>query len=116
MHIPFRAGGFGILSVILISSVALADDVRLNWLEGPPPAVGAGVSWGVPFKQGEVKKDQEFNLTTEPGKGLALQDWPLAYWPDGSIKWMGFATVAGNDAGGAAKLSVGKSAQVNSVS
>jgi hypothetical protein len=25
---------------------------------------------------------------------LPLQQWPLAYWPDGSIKWTGFATVA----------------------
>ena len=26
---------------------------------------------------------------------LSTQTWPLAYWPDGSMKWVGFATVAG---------------------
>ena len=37
-------------------------------------------------------------LNTNPrliGKSVPLQQWPLAYWPDGSIKFSGFATVAG---------------------
>jgi hypothetical protein len=39
------------------------------------------------------------------GEGSApLQSWPLAYWPDGSIKWTGHALAA--DAGRATSLRV----------
>ncbi len=41
-------------------------------------------------------------MTGERRQGaLPLQAWPLAYWPDGSLKWSGFAAVAsaGADAG-----------------
>src|SRR5262249_33477167 len=37
---------------------------------------------------------QAFVLTGPDGKPLPLQSWPLAYWPDGSLKWSAFATVA----------------------
>jgi hypothetical protein len=56
-----------------------------------------------------VRKEQTFTLTAD-GKSLPLQSWPLAYWPDGSIKWTGFATVAGAGAAGPLKLSPGSSA------
>ena len=41
------------------------------------------------------KEEQAFTLVSSDGKNLPLQTWPLAYWPDGSMKWSGFATVAG---------------------
>ncbi len=46
----------------------------------------------MPWPQGSVARGAKFSLSAG-GKGLALQSWPLAYWPDGSIKWSGFATV-----------------------
>ena len=88
------------------SNVA-GEPVSLNWLDGAPPALETGVSWGVPWPRGAVRKDQSFALTSAEGKPLPLQNWPLAYWPDGSIKWTGFATVAGASAA-ALKLSAGK--------
>lgn len=30
-------------------------------------------------------------LTTADGRAFAVQSWPLAYWPDGSLKWTGHA-------------------------
>jgi hypothetical protein len=57
------------------------------------PPLEAGVSWGIPWPRGTVSKSQTFSLTAG-GTALPLQQWPLAYWPDGSIKWTGFATVA----------------------
>ncbi|MDP9170464.1 MAG: hypothetical protein M3N54_07605 [Acidobacteriota bacterium] len=66
--------------------------ITLNWLEAAP-AVATGVSWGVPFARGTVSKAQTFALTAR-GAALPLQRWPLAYWPDGSIKFIGFATAA----------------------
>lgn len=74
-------------------SAAAPADVTVNWV-GDAPAIGTGVSWGVPWPQGAVQKDQAFALKGPDGKALPLQAWPLAYWPDGSLKFTGFATVA----------------------
>jgi hypothetical protein len=51
------------------------------------------VSWGVPWPQGTLARDATFNLADARRKSLPLQTWPLAYWPDGSLKWSGLATV-----------------------
>jgi hypothetical protein len=48
-------------------------------------------------------------LTAADGKALPVQTWTLAYWPDGSIKWTGFAAVAG-PASGALHAAPGSSA------
>jgi hypothetical protein len=66
--------------------------VTLSWLSGKSPLVSAGVSWGVPWPQGAISGKALFSLTSAD-KALPLQTWPLAYWPDGSLKWSGFATV-----------------------
>jgi uncharacterized membrane protein YgcG len=79
---------------------AAAAPVTLNWLDKSPPPASVGVSWGVPWPKGSVTKDQTFALTASDGKSLPLQSWTLAYWPDGSIKWTGFATVGGPDVAG----------------
>jgi hypothetical protein len=76
----------------LLSAAATPPPVQLHWLDPSPPAFARGVSWGVPWPKGAVQKDQTFALNTADGGSLPLQSWPLAYWPDGSIKWTGFAT------------------------
>ena len=89
---------FGIASSLPVAGLSAAGNaptVQINWLGGTPSPVATGVSWGVPWPQGAVPKGQTFALTTAEGKALPLQAWPLAYWPDGSLKWSGFATVAG---------------------
>ena len=84
---------------------AAPADVNLNWLDKAAPSSAAGVSFGVPWPRGAVQKDQVFSLASGSGAALPLQSWTLAYWPDGSIKWTGFATVAGPQAAGPLKLS-----------
>lgn len=69
--------------------------VILHWLQDSIVTENTGASWGVPWPQGKIKKEQAFQLKTVDGKELPLQSWPLAYWPDGTLKWMGFSTVAG---------------------
>ena len=71
------------------------ESVLVGWLGGEAPGINCGVSWGVPWPKGVVKKGQNFSLFTSDGKPLPLQTWPLAYWPDGSLKWSGFTTVEG---------------------
>ena len=97
-------------SLLACSALALplaspAADVTLNWLDKAPPAVEGGVSFGVPWPRGSVQKTQVFSLGQADGTPLPLQSWTLAYWPDGSVKWTGFATVAGPQAAGPLKLS-----------
>ncbi len=84
-----------------------AEPVALNWLWENDFSGPTGVSWGVPMPRGAVKKNQAFSLTTSAGEALPLQSWPLAYWPDGSLKWVGFATVAGKKEEGL-QLRIGK--------
>jgi YetA-like protein len=72
-----------------------AAAVSVNWLGGAAPPAETGVSWGVPWPRGTVRREQRFTLAGPAGKPLPLQSWPLAFWPDGSIKFAGFATVTG---------------------
>ena len=72
---------------------AAARPVELSLLGKEPAAISTGISWGVPFPQGTVRPNSSFSLSAS-GAVLPLQSWPMAYWPDGSLKWNGFATVA----------------------
>jgi hypothetical protein len=69
-------------------------EVPLRWLDDAPPPVPQGVTWGVPWARGLVQKTQTFSLRSSDGTTFPLQTWPLAYWPDGTLKWTGMATVA----------------------
>ena len=65
---------------------------RLHWI-GKTPEAAKPVSFGIPFLRGELKPSDAFSLTTDKGQVIPADFWPTAYWPDGSVKWGGFATV-----------------------
>lgn len=78
--------------------IAQNQPIALNWLSETPSEVKTGISWGVPFKRGEVQPKQSFILKDNQGKTMPLQTWTNAFWDDGSLKWLGLATVAnGNE-------------------
>jgi hypothetical protein len=85
----------------MLSASALigrADDtqgIELHWLEGGVPAMTNGVTWGVPWPEGKYPKNTAFALRTSPGAFVPVQSWPLATWPDGSLKWSAHAIGAG---------------------
>ncbi|MGO9260997.1 MAG: Tat pathway signal sequence domain protein [Bryobacteraceae bacterium] len=91
------------------SPAGQSGPVSVGWLGGTSPLAEGGISWGVPWARGAVRKDQSFTLTGTDGKALPLQAWPLAYWPDGSLKWSGFATVASAGAAGPFRVAPGPS-------
>jgi hypothetical protein len=91
---------------LLPGRAAPAEPVPIGWLGGTPAPLSSGVSFGVPWPRGAVQKTQAFILTSADGATLPVQTWPLAYWPDGSLKWSGVATVAGPEAKGEFKLTV----------
>jgi hypothetical protein len=96
------------LTIVLAWALGARGDVQLHWLDQSPPGVPQGVSWGVPWAQGAVAKDTAFSLKDAQGKDVAVQSWPLAYWPDGSLKWTGFAATADGEMGNSLTVLPGK--------
>lgn len=68
------------------------SSVPLHWVGGVP-SLNQPVSFGVPFAKGEVYPKSKFKLTGTKNENLPVDVWPLAYWPDGSMKWCGVASV-----------------------
>ena len=67
------------------------NNVKIKWL-GEVPAKDSGVTWGIPWKKGKLKKGSLLKAEDENGNVLPLQSWPTAYWPDGTIKWTAHAS------------------------
>ena len=65
---------------------AEASEVKLTWLEGKPDHRGRH-DVGYALAEGRLPADQTFALTDADGKAVPVQSWPIAYWPDGSLKW-----------------------------
>lgn len=77
------------------SSEPAPATVKVSWLGERPPILPCGVSWGVPWPRGAVTRNRAVTVRSADGRSLATQSWPLAYWPDGSVKWSGLAIAAG---------------------
>ncbi|QOV39574.1 Tat pathway signal sequence domain protein [Streptomyces ferrugineus] len=73
-----------------------ADPVTLDWLEDGGLGAAPGSTVGVPWPKGAYEADQTFALTDADGKAVPVQSWPIAYWPDGSLKWTAHAVGSGN--------------------
>ncbi|KEO71856.1 exo-rhamnogalacturonan lyase family protein [Anditalea andensis] len=69
--------------------------VELSWLNKSAPPLNPGVTWGVSWPKGAVNRKSDFSLKGSEGTAIGVQNWPLAYWPDGSLKWTGHAIGAG---------------------
>src|SRR5215813_8977831 len=89
-------------------TIAAPGEISIGLLDGKALTLDSGVSFGVPFAEGSVKRDATFSLSTE-GRHLPVQSWPLAYWPDGSLKWSGLATVVPAGLATPLSLSIGLS-------
>ncbi len=73
----------------------------LRWLDGKAPARFEGCTLGVPWPRGTLRlpANKRLDFTLGAG-GPAMQSWPLAYWPDGSLKWTAHAVAGGATAEG----------------
>jgi hypothetical protein len=71
-------------------AAAAVPEVTVKWLEGKPGTAAAS-TWGTPWPAGAVPKEQAFALTAADGTAVPVQTWPIAYWPDGSLKWTAHA-------------------------
>ena len=78
------------------AEAAAADPVTLDWLEDGGLGAAPGSTVGVPWPKGAYQPDQTFALTDADGKAVPVQSWPIAYWPDGSLKWSAHAVSSGS--------------------
>lgn len=85
-----------LLTLLACSSSWAADrtipKADVKWI-GETPTINTPNSFGVPFDKGAVKPGTNFTVTTPSGQVIPHDSWPLAYWPDGSVKWGGFSAV-----------------------
>ncbi|KAI0075597.1 hypothetical protein K474DRAFT_1708867 [Panus rudis PR-1116 ss-1] len=66
------------------------DGADVHWLDGKAPtSVPTGTAFGLPWAKGEIDRTTAIAAVTSDGTGVPLQTWPLAYWPDGTLKWTG---------------------------
>ncbi|WP_166318806.1 Tat pathway signal sequence domain protein [Microbacterium excoecariae] len=69
--------------------------IPLRWLDDEAPGGHVeGCTWGVPVPRGLIRDAAELTVAGTEGP-VPTQAWPLATWPDGSLKWAGLAIGAG---------------------
>ncbi|HEX2860366.1 MAG TPA: Tat pathway signal sequence domain protein [Lacunisphaera sp.] len=76
------------------ASPATPAPEALRWLEGGTPAIQPGATWGRAWPRGRHARGTSFSLQAADGTAVPVQSWPLATWPDGSLKWTGHAIPA----------------------
>lgn len=67
------------------------EPVKLTWITKPQSGVFAGATCGVCWAKGKVNKQSAFVAADSKDLSFPVQSWPLAYWPDGSLKWSAHA-------------------------
>ncbi|OIQ95002.1 hypothetical protein GALL_230160 [mine drainage metagenome] len=75
-------------------SAGRAGSADVRWLDGAPPALFGGATWGMPWPRGRMPSGTPLALKTSTGAEVPVQSWPLATWPDGSLKWTAHAVPA----------------------
>lgn len=73
------------------------EGVSLRWLDDQSPSPYVGNTFTTPWSQGEMAEMQRFEIRDEYSGVVPVQSWPLAFWPDRSVKW--FAHSVGGDLG-----------------
>lgn len=60
--------------------------IRLNYLDSRPGDLPVGLRFAVPWPRATCSADDGLILRGG-GREIASQSWPIATWPDGSVKW-----------------------------
>lgn len=64
--------------------------VPLHWI-GDAPKGKKPVVFGVPFDENVLSRDGRMALISSSDGEIPSDQWPMAFWPDGSVKWLGMA-------------------------
>jgi len=68
--------------------------VPIRWIDQVRPRCNPGATLGVAWPRGQCASASAFALRTEAGVAVPVQSWPLATWPDGTLKWTAHALPA----------------------
>lgn len=104
---PLTEGWFGfrttasrtrIANFSYTSTPAQPSELTLHWI-GDTPETTRPVTFGVPFDRGTLTTTTPLILRDAAGERVEADQWTLATWPDGSVKWAAIAAAipAGND-------------------
>ncbi|MGN6374852.1 MAG: exo-rhamnogalacturonan lyase family protein [Sphingomonas sp.] len=106
----------GLSSEAVARSVApvVSKDGDAAGLDGAPPPGHEGQTWGCPWPRGTRYSEAGYRLVGKDDAPVAVQSWPLAWWPDGSIKWTGHAIPASSALADGLRLLPGKPVEVAS--
>jgi len=80
--------------------------IKLKWLS-PNIKAEQGVTWGVPWKEGVLQREENITLFDSSKTPIPVQSWPTAFWPDGSVKWTAHAAAFINNVSDCYYLSKG---------
>jgi hypothetical protein len=70
-------------------------DIPLRWIDDETPTeLRAGATLGAPLPRRAVTDVAALGVVDADGAAVDAQLWPLATWPDGSVKWTGIALAA----------------------
>ncbi|MFJ4210419.1 Tat pathway signal sequence domain protein [Paenarthrobacter sp. NPDC089675] len=70
----------------------MSQHAPITWIDGEAPAIlSGGATWGMPFPRGTAQAADRLAVTDHSGRPVPAQAWPLATWPDGTLKWAGLA-------------------------
>lgn len=78
----------------VLTEQTYAKGAWCHWLDDRVPDVATGATWGMPWPRSKHSPRTQFSLRDRDGNRVPLQSWPLAYWPDGSLKWTAHAVAA----------------------
>ncbi len=103
---PLTSGYFGFRTTLSHAQLrhfrytchdADSEPITLHEVSGDGLVRPTPLTFGVPFAQGELRDGDMLRLS-QGDEELSTDQWTLASWPDGSVKWRAVATVArGND-------------------
>lgn len=101
-------------AILATRATAATDPVgtvatRAHWLDGLPRG-SVAATWGTAWPRGVVASGTTFGARADDGAAVPLQSWPLATWPDGSLKWTGHAIPSGPSGFAALTVRAGEAA------
>lgn len=100
---PLRKGHFGFRTTLAHAQLknfkvtvlpSINKDIIVNALDKNNSTIPSPTTFGIPFAQGELSSKANLMVQSANGAALPSDQWTLASWPDGSVKWKAVATVA----------------------
>ena len=84
-----------------------ARPITLRWLDSKPQT-SDGITLTVPWPSGKLSPKESLAISSDTDQPIPADTWPLAYWPDGSIKWTAHAIPPMTTPAGAFTIMPGK--------